>query len=876
MANDLTGEFDVVLEFATPAVDRVLAAMHRCERFPHSISVSVDDNPPPGSKIKLPTAISTVDTFGDPIVDHGKFGKPILSSGSLAATDAVYSGLDALVNAGMVAVEVPIVPSKLQGLAQLQLFPPRLRVTDGSGQNITVAIDMLSRYFPDKNTDSLPEFMRGELQITAALNQVVTQAARVVDIDFKADHAYINFTSQWSSQTLTAEELTGINLAIRNAMKTSFLPSNATLPSNIESLQLKTLLAGQNAICLLLNLTGAPGNPATANNLFLSGADDFAFAVGADFILSALSFSQITDHRDSNYDITTQAPVVTLQNDQILLTINGHASGKHVYLPDLDFHVTQALTLVPVASVPSGPLNTAELALLGDISLNVHNVPDWVVNLFSGALNSVRQMRDARISQLQPFIRDKFSIDKNFGGFLNSLLNPAHPKPNVPPLEDVNFVLAYTSVGIQPSGIVLHGSVAVTDWPAAHIECQEIASSSGGGPQGGGLANLGFSYSALKTWIPGGSIGRYEWSPNGPNFPASVDDNRFVLLDAGILSPDTPGYSPLCLSISGSRLSSSGPVVAQPVNATICGYHVFPVVGGITTVSAGTLATIALTQSGPDGTLQVIGHTPAQVARPGSSTPNLLVHFADAKSVHNLAPLTRALQDSDRKDAPTAILAVLTPDQLSKASYGNGILFADNHNSAWEAVFGLKSATPPLTLIVAPNGKVLWQQAGELDTKALTAALQKHLLKGAPIRPTLHALNLRIGHLAPNFLFEPEPGRGLTLRKLAGRPVTLVFWNSVSRPSIEAARDSQKTASNSTILAINDGEDPELARRVAAENGLCANLVIDPNREIAAAYGVTIWPTTVLCDTRGVVSAIRYGRDAKDLHDSSCSSKTSA
>ncbi|MDQ3242230.1 MAG: hypothetical protein M3Q09_00655 [Gemmatimonadota bacterium] len=46
MANDLTGDFDVVAQFAIPAVDRVLAAMHRIERFPHSIALRVDDNPP--------------------------------------------------------------------------------------------------------------------------------------------------------------------------------------------------------------------------------------------------------------------------------------------------------------------------------------------------------------------------------------------------------------------------------------------------------------------------------------------------------------------------------------------------------------------------------------------------------------------------------------------------------------------------------------------------------------------------------------------------------------------------------------------------------------------------------------------------------------
>ena len=74
MANNLTGDFDVVAEFAIPAVDRVLAAMHRAERFPHSLSLRVDDNPPPGSMNPRPSIVASVDSFGDATVDHSRLG----------------------------------------------------------------------------------------------------------------------------------------------------------------------------------------------------------------------------------------------------------------------------------------------------------------------------------------------------------------------------------------------------------------------------------------------------------------------------------------------------------------------------------------------------------------------------------------------------------------------------------------------------------------------------------------------------------------------------------------------------------------------------------------------------------------------------------
>jgi peroxiredoxin len=289
---------------------------------------------------------------------------------------------------------------------------------------------------------------------------------------------------------------------------------------------------------------------------------------------------------------------------------------------------------------------------------------------------------------------------------------------------------------------------------------------------------------------------------------------------------------------------------------------------------------VALTRPGPDGMVQVAGHTPAQTDQTGRNTPNVIVHFADQKSAGNLDVLTQALRDSERKDAATAVLAVLTPDQLSKTRYTPGIIYGDSQGSAWERVFGVKATQRPVTLIAAPSGKVVWQQEGEVDSKMLSAALRKSLAASAPVTPNMLGLNLRIGRQAPNFLFELAAGHGLTLRKVA-RPVILVFWKSASKPSMEAVRDLQNATGKvagqgPVVLAINDGEAPELAKKVAAENGLSATLVTDPERMISLAYGVNLWPTIVLIDAFGLVRGIRYGRFAGENVDSAPPDKAAA
>jgi hypothetical protein len=61
------------------------------------------------------------------------------------------------------------------------------------------------------------------------------------------------------------------------------------------------------------------------------------------------------------------------------------------------------------------------------------------------------------------------------------------------------------------------------------------------------------------------------------------------------------------------------------------------------------------------------------------------------------------------------------------------------------------------------------------------------------------------------------------------------------------------------VLAVNDGEPPEVAHRAAAAHGFTATLVLDPQRSISAAYGVALWPTTIELDAQGAATSVGYG-----------------
>ena len=276
-----------------------------------------------------------------------------------------------------------------------------------------------------------------------------------------------------------------------------------------------------------------------------------------------------------------------------------------------------------------------------------------------------------------------------------------------------------------------------------------------------------------------------------------------------------------------------------------------------------------MTQFSASGALEILGHTSlwASERSPAGGIANLIVHFPDNRTIAGLDFLTRALKESGRADTAAGIVAVLTPEQLARLKPVDGIMFADN-DPAWSHLLGVERR--PATFVIGTSGDVVWHYQGELTSADLAAALKTHLVAGGLFRPRLLQSGLRIGQSTPNFLFESAPGQQLTLRKLAGRRVVLAFWKSTSPPSLEALRDLQKAFASAgrrgpVVLAINDGEASEAAKRVAAENGLSAIVVPDPKQGISSAYGVNIWPTAIFLDDAGLVSNIRYGRFSAEL-----------
>jgi len=262
--------------------------------------------------------------------------------------------------------------------------------------------------------------------------------------------------------------------------------------------------------------------------------------------------------------------------------------------------------------------------------------------------------------------------------------------------------------------------------------------------------------------------------------------------------------------------------------------------------------------------LKVVGHT-SPWARDfgGGGTGNLIVHFPDEESLRDLSFLRQGLTQSERADIATNIVCVVSHDDLTRVTSASGVTFADDTHG-WERLLHVRER--PATVVLGLTGDIVWQNQGVLTAAQLADALRAHLLPGGVFRPRLLKSHLRSGQTAPDFLIPTGEGEGITLRMLAGTRVVLVFWKSSSKPSLEILSELRKAFAEPgvqvpVLLAIRDGEDS------APENWFADHFVMvvpDPDRAIAAAYGVDIWPTVISLDESGSIMSLQSGLASAD------------
>jgi len=812
MANSLTGEFDVVAEISLPAVNRALAAQHQSQVYLHSFRAS------------LPS-------FDDLPSDPG-----------------------------------------VRGFVDLQVSTPgiSLPVQPGNGSSrLSVHYKAMVRYTNTSTTPaSLPEFVHGEIVATLNIQQTSVEDGDLINVDF-VNNVDVKFSPS-SGSGLPAADVSLIEQVVLNFLRKGFEPVNVlvTLPSN-EDFKVYfwrfKIMPGQAkpAVALLMNLKDvvpSPGSVTSFNTNFLDDQDDFAIAIGSEFIIDTIT-GMIThtlkqlDGRQfsgcvsipwapdicSTYTLKIKSSSVKLGNGVITFTLTGDLTSPDWYAPNFSFKLEMDFGLL---------LKNNRLGLIsvGGVRLSLSSSSN---NPFKGfILRTVREEAEKEIElQRNQILNDtRDQIGDMLSGF-DAILT----KLRIP-----NVGLTYSGADIQNSGVITHGKLGFGSLdPAKIFFTMTVRNRTDVDPPVDDIILNGFD-----SWIPGGTIQQYSWS----GLVNQIENHQFITKVAGPVSRQ-PKFT--CLALRGTQGNFfSSAEVSEAACSILSPLMLSPFLARANVRNHRLPAPI---------TRRVLGEHAAQahidlrLLKEGNPAPapngignNLVIHFSGSQP-DSLTVLRDALNESKDKSRLTFAAAVVPEADLENSMSqvsGTDITLAVDPEGGWKQTFSVGET--PATFILDPGGNIVWQQIGSLNLATLSAALKQNLSENSePVRWQQLQLRLKKGDKFPDFLIKSRGGDLLPLRRLFGPPMWISFWTSWSAPCLKVLQQLQimqnkSRGSGIRILAINDGEDPERATKFFTLHNLTLNLFVDQDRRISKLCGVSCWPTTVLLKF-GLVQQIYYG-----------------
>lgn len=220
------------------------------------------------------------------------------------------------------------------------------------------------------------------------------------------------------------------------------------------------------------------------------------------------------------------------------------------------------------------------------------------------------------------------------------------------------------------------------------------------------------------------------------------------------------------------------------------------------------------------------------------------------------------------------LVAVLPPDKLERTRLfrlgaNATLVVSQDQEGTWRRTFEVREL--PALFILNPSGETVWRCSGSIDGASLTNALNEHLVVGGRLRQRQLRIAAQKGAPAPDFLFEYARERWMALHNLRGRSVLLVFWTAWSKPSIVELQFLQKRKSDYSrdglvILAINDGDNRDIASDIFEKHRFTHQLVMDRERQISRRYAINCWPTTIAVDESGLVTNIHFGLTPEEEH----------
>jgi peroxiredoxin len=894
MANNLTGDYEAVVQVSTRQINGLLATLHQNgaqENAPlkllHSATLRLGDRKPgPGDIVRGDFAdwVNAYQTARGPVGlgDLRKHLAGFAPPGAAKMIEAEFSKFG--------QVQPPPPPETVRGTVKVQLASPTLSLTAGSTSEVTVHVGVRAHYYPDPGTTDMPKPVHGEVQAAFEVRQagpLVFEMSRSREehavhpppgvfrrrllIQPSSDDNKIQFITALGTG-LSAADVDKISAQVRKAVRESFTVLPVDLPTGFPFTEFKGLGSspGQ-AIALPLQLSGAAlpaGGLQSVNNLFI-GPSGFAFAVSKEYVRTVFqpTIDGLLQFRrdftvsvpilpDPTYHISVTGVDLQFNDGSIDLTVKAKATTGSFGWPNYNtIVIKQRLTLVMFLDTLFIPALDSDLTISGGPGFASDRIRNMIIAQRNQALPPAQ---DALNKELRAA---KTRLNDALGSFDSSASASFRAGSSEDPGSSASGAIAIT-----PDGVIVRGDIG---GPARSAPIVAIAET-----------DQRHAFTALESWIPGGRIDRLIWSwveyANPSIFSgiekSATDEHDFIFpKPAGITE-----LSSICLRIEGTQTLPDGSVVSAAGGTTCQVPNPGQVMEAPSWFEPITVP-VWMPGSNEGAILKEVirGHVSVQADTPlgNELSHNSLVYFADWRAENPLDTLVRTLEHMQRK---SMVVTVVLPDgtfdsrrREVEAKLGSAwerfrgqLLLTEDNEGGWTRTFA--AGKLPSAYLINAKREFVWKHEGESDPKELAAALDKHLLH-APV-PRSRGLRLAVspGDRAPDVFVQDDRNQMLSLHRVRGREVLLNFWQSWSAPCIRELlrlKRLQKQGGEQApaIVALHGGKDEEAIPEIRKQHGLDFLLVQDIDQRIARMYGVKCWPTTISVNADGLVSHVQFG-----------------
>ncbi|HEY3240699.1 MAG TPA: redoxin domain-containing protein, partial [Acidimicrobiia bacterium] len=514
-----------------------------------------------------------------------------------------------------------------------------------------------------------------------------------------------------------------------------------------------------------------------------------------------------------------------------------------------DFTITQQLNLALDVAQQS-----VSLQPVGGITIS--GLPTTYKNL---AKPKIENARDAALGTAQSVVHDAL-MGITFTDQLKTFDPSAQAK--------------YKALEIDPAGVILRGTLTVSSRPPVVVSVTETA---------GGTA-----LTALKSWVPAGTVDDYIWSwvtpdPLHPFLPwsgvehAVSTPHQFIFSRPGGWESAT---HQVCLQVQGTQTGSVSSGSTGVSGGTTCHVEKPEWLAVIPSWWIDVLMVPIWTPDPPPDAIlddAIVAHMnvrPESGVSPGAATASI-VHFTGDEVGAPLPALGEALLRSRHRGSAIPVIVVVPSglfqhtrssleERLGRSveELAGPLAVTEDYQEHWSQAF--QPGDEPATFLMSAQGEVVWREVGPVQAASLAAALDEHATAGLRRQSVLLQPGVQVGEPAPEVLLEDGHGQGPLLRGGSETGVRLVFWKSWSSPCLKELRYLQRLQDQSpgegpVILAIGDGEDPRQVDEIARQHDLRFALVGDPDRRVARGFEINCWPTTIQIDETGLVRSVHLG-----------------